>query len=457
MMKTSEQEELWFRQLAEADGEALSEGEQESLKGALKSDQRILEDCQLDNDVDGLLRGHFGVNGGDEAFVSRVMGSIASEELALSPAPGDALASSSRSFFWPLVFGAVTAAAASFAFIALLPIQPSQAIQPSQQELANKLGPSAKVSFAHLVPSSDCIWEQGSPPERLGEGMLNLSEGFAHIRFDKGPSIKIEGPAQFEMISPLQAVLHRGRLKADIPAHSEFFAIATPISQVIDRNTAFDLAVAADGTTDIAVTRGQVSLKALRDSTRTWTLGKIFQEMTFYAGPGALPVGSGTVIMRKTRGPFRALISLGGESFPFDNIDDFKRARNHFIGGFQNFSKRFREFRKSIEEEKNAFKGGTAEINGQKFVLDKLEDLALFRRAFVDRLRTNLQRHVKKIRQGRSAKNSKNTIIQRQSKSGSEADSFKGVIEINGRRWVFDNKKDYEEAQQKLLKNKQPH
>lgn len=424
-MNDNQRDELLFDLIQ---SESKLEWEQtEQLEKELQGSQELKAQCRADLHIDDILAGHFHEQSSSESFVEGVMERI-ERDISVAHAPR-------RIPSWGLWALGVSAVAAA----CLMIFQNTSTISPVNAPKTNE-PKEIRQGFARLTPKGACVWDQEQPPERLGEGMLKLSEGTAQIAFDDGPAMEISGPARFEMVSPSRAILHKGALSANIPASAQRFELGTPLSELRDQSGAFNMTVADDGTTDLAVTEGEIVLTSLREKARMWKLGRQFQSVTVYAGPDA-KIDSEAVVLRKTKGPFQGIISLNGEEFSFDNSDDFNKARERFLGRFQNFSKRFRDFRETLDQKRRALRK-KAKLEGEPFELEDFEDLAKFRKAFLGRLRKNLKNHVHQ----RKNKGSSN----------SSSNSFHGVIEIDGIRRVFDNEKDYREAQQRL-KNKKPH
>ncbi|MDF1662644.1 MAG: hypothetical protein P1V97_12785 [Planctomycetota bacterium] len=426
-MNDNQRDELLFNLLQSES--KLSSPQQEILAKELDDNSQLKEQCHNDLHIHDMLTGHFQEHSSAESFVQGVMDRL---EREASPAPA-------RIPVWGIwAFGFAAVAAAC-----LLLFQNSSSITPVDAPESSE--PVKRLQgFARLTPTSLCVWDQEPPLERLGHGILKLKQGTAQISFDDGPAMEISGPARFEMVSPGRAILHQGRLSAKLPASNVSFELGTPLSTLRDQSGAFNMTVADDGTTDLAVTEGEIFLTSLREKARVWKLGRQFQSVTVYAGPDR-KMDSEAVVLRNNKGPFQGIISLNGEQFTFDNFEDFDKAKARFLGRFQNFSKRFRDFRETLDQKRRKLRK-EANLEGDP---PDLEDLAKFRKAFLGRLRKNLKNHVEQRK-----KNAQSNSSSQSNQSGSK--SFHGVIEIDGKKRVFDNEKDYREAQQRL-KNKRPH
>ena len=139
--------------------------------------------------------------------------------------------------------------------------------------------PPKVESIARLVQDIDAVWKHDrvenpqatNGGHRIKTGMklypgqrLHLASGLAEFKFFNGAEVVLRGPAEFEVQSIKQARLEVGALVAR--AHdrrAKGFVIETPTARVEDLGTEFGVVVAADGTTDSSVFRGEVELFVL--------------------------------------------------------------------------------------------------------------------------------------------------------------------------------------------------
>jgi ferric-dicitrate binding protein FerR (iron transport regulator) len=123
--------------------------------------------------------------------------------------------------------------------------------------------PAAPI--ATLVSGKGCKWDAGTLPTeegaRLGTGRLRLAEGIARITFDSGVALTLEAPADLEIVSSDQCVLHGGRLVARVPQPAIGFVVDTPTAVVRDLGTEFGVSVKTDQTADVQVFDGLVDVK----------------------------------------------------------------------------------------------------------------------------------------------------------------------------------------------------
>ncbi|CAK9037549.1 FecR protein [Durusdinium trenchii] len=139
----------------------------------------------------------------------------------------------------------------------------STAQQESVSEVAEgDLDTPAEVA-ATLTGLVDCYWEPDSLAPTYGEPLepgrtLQLKAGLAKLTFESGAQLILQGPAEFEVASPMDGALHIGKLSAVCPVQAHGFKIATPTAQVVDLGTEFGMEVDAVGDTEVHVFEGEV-------------------------------------------------------------------------------------------------------------------------------------------------------------------------------------------------------
>ena len=118
---------------------------------------------------------------------------------------------------------------------------------------------------AVIAAEAGAVWgpeSEGAAELREGAavapGRLLLEEGLAQIDFFGGASISLSAPAEIELIGPDEAVLHRGRLRADVPPAARGFEIRVGEVLIEDLGTSFGLSVGDDQTGDVVVFDGEV-------------------------------------------------------------------------------------------------------------------------------------------------------------------------------------------------------
>tara|TARA_R110001592_G_scaffold264311_1_gene529724 strand:+ start:15643 stop:17376 length:1734 start_codon:yes stop_codon:yes gene_type:complete len=128
--------------------------------------------------------------------------------------------------------------------------------------------PPALSHVGMLLDTEDAVWEDEDLGEEIAYGTrfpagkkLWLKSGIGRIRFESGAGIVLEGPAQIELCSPLNAKLNYGKIAAYIPDEAHGFTIDTPEIQIVDQGTRFGAVVDPLGKAEVHVFEGQVDVK----------------------------------------------------------------------------------------------------------------------------------------------------------------------------------------------------
>ena len=96
----------------------------------------------------------------------------------------------------------------------------------------------------------------------LPAGWLKLKQGTIQVEMISGASVLIEGPAAFELISPLKAFCQYGKVRASVPEQAHGFTVETSGLNVVDLGTEFTLALDQTGNGRVQVIDGEVELHA---------------------------------------------------------------------------------------------------------------------------------------------------------------------------------------------------
>lgn len=94
----------------------------------------------------------------------------------------------------------------------------------------------------------------------LSAGWLKLKRGTIQVELISGASVLIEGPAAFELISPLTAFCQYGKVRASVPEQAQGFTIETSRLNVVDLGTEFTLSLDQTGKGQVQVIDGEVEL-----------------------------------------------------------------------------------------------------------------------------------------------------------------------------------------------------
>ena len=178
-------------------------------------------------------------------------------------------------------------------------------------------------AVAMLSKVVDAQW--GSPDDApqlgapLDPGLLRLKSGLAEVVFYSGARVVIEGPAEFQILSPSSASCRVGKLTAEVPPQARGFRVATPQMDVTDLGTVFGLEV-KEAATELHVFKGNVEFLP--------TIGTAKQNLR--EGSGALVEGSRPPrLITANATAFASLFDLQGKSLAAESSRyDLWRARS---------------------------------------------------------------------------------------------------------------------------------
>jgi serine/threonine protein kinase len=126
-----------------------------------------------------------------------------------------------------------------------------RAVQPKNQIDAP---PPIVAKFTDLV---DCQWTDGKKfdvQQALHEGeRIKLSAGRVEITFTCGAKVQLEGPAEFEIQSAFEAVVHNGNPVLHIPDGLEGFAVRDSKGKIVTATSKPNAPPATDGGDNVAV------------------------------------------------------------------------------------------------------------------------------------------------------------------------------------------------------------
>lgn len=126
-------------------------------------------------------------------------------------------------------------------------------------------GDHSGETIATLIRCKGCRWSApGSSPEedaRLAPGRLQLVAGLARIRFDSGAVVSVEAPADLEIRTARGCILNRGRMVTEVPESAIGFTVESPTAVIQDPGTEFGVVVSEEGTVEVSVFTGSVSVK----------------------------------------------------------------------------------------------------------------------------------------------------------------------------------------------------
>ncbi|MCX6951380.1 MAG: FecR domain-containing protein, partial [Verrucomicrobia bacterium] len=120
--------------------------------------------------------------------------------------------------------------------------------------------PDAPEAYLARVESATWDASQVSPKigDRLESRRLQLDSGLVELKFAHGATVIVEGPADFEVLGPQHAFLHRGRAVTRLAPGTRGFILDSPRGRLVDQGTEFGVSVGASGDTEVHVLEGKV-------------------------------------------------------------------------------------------------------------------------------------------------------------------------------------------------------
>ncbi|MBG87630.1 MAG: hypothetical protein CMO80_12115 [Verrucomicrobiales bacterium] len=128
---------------------------------------------------------------------------------------------------------------------------------------------SSEGTFESIIPpvaviarTAEAQWKNGESPRNPGSmlspGRIHLESGMAQIDFFGGAHVILEGPAELELLSPGEALLHSGSAHCRVTEHGKGFRLSPPGMKVTDLGTSFGLRVPKQGEPELHVLDGKV-------------------------------------------------------------------------------------------------------------------------------------------------------------------------------------------------------
>ena len=100
---------------------------------------------------------------------------------------------------------------------------------------------------AVLTQAAGAEWATTMRPARLGDilntGSLILNQGLAQIEFFSGATLLVEGPAEFQIVSPWEVTWRHGKARVHVPPAARGFRLQTPGMKLVDLGTEFGVEV----------------------------------------------------------------------------------------------------------------------------------------------------------------------------------------------------------------------
>lgn len=158
-----------------------------------------------------------------------------------------------------LAYFGVAVAAALMVLVGQWVVRSFEPPEGALELVANVPRPIASIS-----ESLDAAWRDRGRSAAAGTPLLaggySLLRGVVKVEYDSGVELLIEGPAEFELLTPDRAKLNVGRVVANVPPQAIGFTLLSNAASFVDLGTEFGVEVQADGQASISVLDGEVAL-----------------------------------------------------------------------------------------------------------------------------------------------------------------------------------------------------
>lgn len=115
---------------------------------------------------------------------------------------------------------------------------------------------------AQIVRMESATWDASHVPLKVGDDIdshrLHLASGLVELKFARGATMIVEGPADFEVRGPERAFLYQGRVVTRLPKGTKGFILDSPRGRLVDQGTEFGVSVGPSGDTEVHVLEGKV-------------------------------------------------------------------------------------------------------------------------------------------------------------------------------------------------------
>ena len=290
--------------------------------------------------------------------------------------------------------------------------RPSRDQQPTHPQ-------NSPVIVARLVETTGAVWES-EPRSELTNAPLRLLKGAARLLMGNGATVNVHGPSEFQLASTQNVVLTRGRLSATVPQQAIGFTVNTPSSRIVDLGTEFDVSVEDDGATAVRVRRGEVQFATLPED------GSEGEQWNLSEGQFKLLTNDGTAHDWNIAMIFDVsgygTVMINGEKLYIDDTDDFSLAQRQVM---DEFAKSEREFISRTDGRRKESFRGLVSINDRNMKFETPTQFRTVRRI------TGKQ-------------------LDRLGKLFRSLDSDNGTVEINGKKWSFNSREEFDNAQKEF-------
>jgi hypothetical protein len=138
---------------------------------------------------------------------------------------------------------------------------------------------ASAAGFAVISSQANAEW--GSVALKNGDllpaGSVKLKAGLAKVEVFSGVTLVVEGPAEFEMLSPMEMRLTAGKLRAHVPEAARGFRARAADGDVVDLGTEFAMHVRPGTNSELHVLDGEVEWHTSGKSARLLKKGDALQ------------------------------------------------------------------------------------------------------------------------------------------------------------------------------------
>jgi ferric-dicitrate binding protein FerR (iron transport regulator) len=302
----------------------------------------------------------------------------------------------------------------------------------------------------------------------FGEQAIVLDEGELQVTMASGVVIDLFAPSRLEFTSENSLRMINGELSATVPSSAQGFQVATPSIVVTDLGTVFDIAVDSNGTTDVEVRRGNVTVESREQITQQrWHLHEddVYQ-LTIYTPP--LPSATAATaasrqtdlagetlaiasLARNQAGEISGVISLDGRSMKFDDEVVFATVRDHVFRGVQESPQQIADSWKLFVDAKPNLTepSGAITLNGVEFAFNNFNEAIHTQNRLRNKLQVPDQAAEVAVEVDQPNLDAPNPPIE--PPFPLQMQNFRGTLIINGQQRTFESAEQYNAAMKELL------
>lgn len=186
-------------------------------------------------------------------------------------------------------------------------------------EHSNHLEAPAPAAVAVLIDSEDCVLADTtrrplSFGSRFPQGeTLHIRSGIARLAMQNQAGVTIEGPSEIELVSREEVRVMFGNVSAYAPEEAIGFKLITPDVEIVDLGTHFAASVQRDGTTDVHVFEGEISVQGRQPSNANPAEERVIAGEARRYGAGGAPSAAIAIAPEKFAAPpaLEQLLSAG--------------------------------------------------------------------------------------------------------------------------------------------------